>query len=649
MTPKKILPLLLTVVLVFTLLPAQPAYAASKTISAPGDWTGDITLSDGDTLTIDSAAGSPASATNIIVASGANSVTIIGSGQNINNLYITVNSAGVKVTIQNLWINAPASQIHYLVNQPNTILNLLGTNKFMRTNGGSTNSLKSDTPLEITSDASGTLDVMGYGAAAVSGTAINITGSAIINVSLLTNNYGIMTRTLTVGQDASLNIEGRNAGAIVSGISGSLNIINDGKLTASGIEPNSTAAINIFSSLTITNTGIMALIGTRYPAILNNTSADVSITNSGQLTIMGGVSNSAISVSGGIKTILMNDPLARTSIRNNGNTVETIDFSTTLDIPDVYSWAVTNASITSGEKSKDMTLGIPAVTSADIAFVASSSDNNIFGVFVPGQAESAIVSGTNILLTVPYGTDVTKLVPTFYISPHASISPASGAPQDFTEPVTYTVTAQNGDTRTYLVTVTFAPAPIPPLPKAQAPTKSDYIYSLGDRPYTGKTQIVPIAAKSGAGKVIAIYYEGALGTKYSRSTVAPKNIGSYKVSIDTDSSAIYGAAKAMDLGIFKIVPVKNSISKITVGKKKMTVKWNKVPASQKISKYQLRYRVKGTTKWKTKTYATSKSSATIKGLKKDMKYEVQVQSHKIVSKEKHHSGWSKIKTSKKIK
>ena len=58
-----------------------------------------------------------------------------------------------------------------------------------------------------------------------------------------------------------------------------------------------------------------------------------------------------------------------------------------------------------------------------------------------------------ITFTLPAGTDVTELVPTIEVSEGATVDPASGVPQDFTAPVTYTVTAQNGTTAAYIVTV----------------------------------------------------------------------------------------------------------------------------------------------------------------------------------------------------
>jgi hypothetical protein len=61
------------------------------------------------------------------------------------------------------------------------------------------------------------------------------------------------------------------------------------------------------------------------------------------------------------------------------------------------------------------------------------------------------ISGTSIAVTVPYSTNVTSLTPTITHS-GVSISPAGA--QDFSKPVSYTVTAEDGTTKSYLVTLT---------------------------------------------------------------------------------------------------------------------------------------------------------------------------------------------------
>ena len=69
-------------------------------------------------------------------------------------------------------------------------------------------------------------------------------------------------------------------------------------------------------------------------------------------------------------------------------------------------------------------------------------------------AVDASISGTAISASVPFNVVVTALVPTITLSDgRATVSPASGVAQNFTNPITYTVTAQDGTTQKYTVTV----------------------------------------------------------------------------------------------------------------------------------------------------------------------------------------------------
>jgi autotransporter-associated beta strand protein len=70
-----------------------------------------------------------------------------------------------------------------------------------------------------------------------------------------------------------------------------------------------------------------------------------------------------------------------------------------------------------------------------------------------GALGAATITGTSIVLTVPPGQAVTSLAPTFTLSQFATLSPLSGSTQNFTNPVNYTVTAQNGTTKVYAVSV----------------------------------------------------------------------------------------------------------------------------------------------------------------------------------------------------
>jgi len=61
-----------------------------------------------------------------------------------------------------------------------------------------------------------------------------------------------------------------------------------------------------------------------------------------------------------------------------------------------------------------------------------------------------------VSLTVPFGTNVSALAPTITIT-GASVSPASGVSNNFTNPAIYTVTAEDATTQAYTITVTIAP------------------------------------------------------------------------------------------------------------------------------------------------------------------------------------------------
>jgi hypothetical protein len=71
-----------------------------------------------------------------------------------------------------------------------------------------------------------------------------------------------------------------------------------------------------------------------------------------------------------------------------------------------------------------------------------------------GAINEVALPNPAITVTMPSGTAVTNLTPTITVSEGCSVSPASGVAQDFTNPVTYTVTAADATTRTYTATVT---------------------------------------------------------------------------------------------------------------------------------------------------------------------------------------------------
>lgn len=85
-----------------------------------------------------------------------------------------------------------------------------------------------------------------------------------------------------------------------------------------------------------------------------------------------------------------------------------------------------------------------------------SSEKQILSFKFMSPSVEAVISeeAKTIVAVVPNGTDVTALVPVITVSEKATVEPASGMPQDFTNPVTYTVFAEDASQVSYVVTVT---------------------------------------------------------------------------------------------------------------------------------------------------------------------------------------------------
>ena len=97
------------------------------------------------------------------------------------------------------------------------------------------------------------------------------------------------------------------------------------------------------------------------------------------------------------------------------------------------------------------------------SFAAGSSEKNITNfVFTSlNPVVVGVIDNTSIILDLPHGTDVTALAPTIITSAKATVNPKSGVAQNFTDPKTYTVTAEDGSTQDYTVTV-FVLNSVPP-------------------------------------------------------------------------------------------------------------------------------------------------------------------------------------------
>ncbi|MBJ6360759.1 cadherin-like beta sandwich domain-containing protein [Paenibacillus sp. GCM10012307] len=140
----------------------------------------------------------------------------------------------------------------------------------------------------------------------------------------------------------------------------------------------------------------------------------------------------------------------------------------------------TSESVTSGESSSALALNtgentivvlVTAENGATRTYTikvtrAKSSVGDITAFSFEGltPAVTGTINNTTITLTVPYGTDRSALVATFTHSPNSTVAVGSTiqtsgtTPNNFNSPVTYTVTAENGATKSYTVTVNIAPS-----------------------------------------------------------------------------------------------------------------------------------------------------------------------------------------------
>ena len=84
---------------------------------------------------------------------------------------------------------------------------------------------------------------------------------------------------------------------------------------------------------------------------------------------------------------------------------------------------------------------------------ASTTVNGITAFSINGVAGAVNNTTNTITITMPRGTDVTKLTPVIATSGVKSLTPGNGETVDFTNAVTYTAAMEDGSSKTYTVTV----------------------------------------------------------------------------------------------------------------------------------------------------------------------------------------------------
>ena len=84
---------------------------------------------------------------------------------------------------------------------------------------------------------------------------------------------------------------------------------------------------------------------------------------------------------------------------------------------------------------------------------AATTSTGITGFSINGVAGTVNNTTNTITITMPRGTDVTKLAPVIATNGVKSLTPGSGETVDFTNAVTYTAAMEDGSSKTYTVTV----------------------------------------------------------------------------------------------------------------------------------------------------------------------------------------------------
>lgn len=82
-----------------------------------------------------------------------------------------------------------------------------------------------------------------------------------------------------------------------------------------------------------------------------------------------------------------------------------------------------------------------------------SDEKKMISFTIPNQTCDVLIDGSDVAVNVYKYIDVRNLIPIVVVSEEATVDPPSGSTVDFTDPVIFTVTAQDGSTAVYTVTV----------------------------------------------------------------------------------------------------------------------------------------------------------------------------------------------------
>jgi hypothetical protein len=176
--------------------------------------------------------------------------------------------------------------------------------------------------------------------------------------------------------------------------------------------------------------------------------------------------------------------------------------------------------------------------------VAQNTETVITDFDIPSQIGDEVIDPNNhtVSVNMPAGTDVTALTPTIILSQGATINPNSGTTQDFTNPFTYIVTAEDGvTTQTWTVTVD-----VTSNTEAQFTNTTPSQYTIGNG---GLNVTVTVSDPEGL-SFVEIFYRKAGGTSNSSSVMTNEGGESYSFNIgdeNFDNTGVRYYIEATDL------------------------------------------------------------------------------------------------------